>query len=419
MAEPSLAIAFGDPGSYYELAQDLAYNWRFESSIRPILFPFLYAVLVALFGSAAPLALVLVNYLASILTGLILYGLVRDRTTQEVPALLAFSAFGLNPVLTLYESSTFSEPLYLLLCAVGISVYLYERPVFTGMSFAAASLIRPVGAHLFGLIVLYEVALRRRRAVLISVLVFAAIVGPWALRYHAKYGQFGLSNIGDAAIGLVHVNFVYADAHGLPITEARKEWILHVYRQGGFSGRYPPPDTTILEHAGAHWSYRAFPEITRFARQEAVRLYLAHPISTMKYVLIGMALTAVNPASGPISEFFGFPESEVRRDKVMDSLLRLDLAQFRDSGVLDYLNWTVSLSAIHEAINFLLFVYLARGLLRRETHVLLLLLFAASWFVAGVAGVGAARYFVGAYVFFVAAALIPVEKDNATVPAEH
>lgn len=419
MAEPSLAIAFGDPGSYYELAQDLAHNWRFDSPIRPILFPFVYAVLVSLFGSAAPLALVLLNYLASILTGLILYGLVRGRTTRDMPALLAFSAFGLNPVLTLYESSTFSEPLYLLLCAVGMSVYLDARPVFTGVSFAAASLVRPAAVHLFGLIVLYEVTLRRRRAVLISVFVFAAIVGPWAVRYHAKYGQFGLSNIGDFNIGLYQVNFVYADARGLPITEARKEWILHVYRQGGFSGRYPRPDTTLLESTAAYWSYRRFPEITRFARQEAVRLYLAHPRSTLKYVLTGIALTAVNPASGPIGEFFGFPESELRRDKVIDSLLRLDLVQLRDSGVLDYLNWAASLSAIHLAINLLLFAYLAQGLVRRETHALLLLLFAASWFIAGFAGVGAARHFVGAYVFFVAAALIPAGKDNATVLAEH
>ena len=122
--------------------------------------------------------MVVVNYALSILTGLMLFGTVRRTTGSEQSGILAFSLYSLNPILTLYESSTFSEPLFLMLCTLGATSYLAQRLVLTGLAFALASLVRPQAAALYAVLVLFEVFRgRSRRALVVSVFLFAAVVG--------------------------------------------------------------------------------------------------------------------------------------------------------------------------------------------------------------------------------------------------
>ena len=92
LIEPTLAVGFGDPGSYYELAVRLYHEHRLENSYRPILFPLIYAVVVGLFGKSAPLVMVLINYVVSILTGITLYRLVPASGTINVT--LALTGLG-------------------------------------------------------------------------------------------------------------------------------------------------------------------------------------------------------------------------------------------------------------------------------------------------------------------------------------
>ena len=413
------ALAFGDPEEYYNLGKDLYENGRLDSSTRPILYPLVYAVAVGALGRFAPEGMVVVNYALSILTGLMLFGTVRRTTGSEQSGILAFSLYSLNPILTLYESSTFSEPLFLMLCTLGATSYLSQRLVLTGLAFALASLVRPQAVALYAVLVLFEVFRgRSRRALIVSVFLFAAIVGPWVLRFHSKYGQYSLSNIGQFNIGLYQANLVYAEAHGLEITAGRKEWLMYVYRSGGFQGKYPPPDLSHLDDNAAYWPYRKYPEITAYAAREALRLYARHPGVTLKYVVTGLLLTAVNPASGPVSAFFGYPQSNLQRDKVVDSLLRLDLAGLRASGALAYLNWTAAISAIYLSMSLVLFAHLGRRLVRRQINIPAFMLFAASWLVAGFAGVGAARFFVGGYALLILAALVPPRADTEPAPVD-
>lgn len=414
---PRLAVEFGDPLSYYHTARDLYVHGLFESTIRPILFPLMYAIVIAFFRTSAPIVVVVLQYAASILAGLVVYGVVRRKTSSEPRALLAFALYALNPILTLYESSTFSDPSFLALCTLAIVLYLCERLVLAGVCFAAASLVRPVGVPLFALLLLYElVAGKRRRAALGAGLAFAVLVVPWMVRYRVKYGQFSLSNIGDFNIGLYQASLVYADARGLPITEARKQWTLRVYEEGGFEGKYPAPELAMLERTAAFWPYRNYPEITSYARQQAVKLYLQNPQALLKYVVTGMTLSALNPSSEPISVFFGLPESERRRTEVVDSLLRLDWAGLRASGALIYLNRTSVLSAVYLLMNVTAFGLIARNLARREADPVLVGLFLANWFVAGFAGVGSARHFTGGYAFLVLAGLLTRGEAAATEP---
>lgn len=407
LESPRLSVGFGDPWSYYALARDLYAHGRFDSTIRPILFPLVYAIAIFFFGKAAPVALVVLQYAASIVAALTLYGVVRAKTSSEPRALAAFSLYALNPILTLYESSTFSEPLFLVLCALAMGLYLCDRLVATGVAFAAATLVRPVGLPLFALLLLFEVLYRRRmRAALVSGLVFAALVVPWVVRYKVKYGQYSLSNIGDFNIGFYQASLVYADSRGLPIAQARREWTLRIYRDGGFEGKYPPPNLALLDVTSANWPYRNYPEMTNYARQEALKLYLQNPKASLKYVATGMALSAFNPASEPISVFFGARASQLRRTKVVDSLLRLDLAGLRASGALSYFNRTSVLSAVYLLINLVLFALIGSNLLRQRAHPALVGLFVANWFIAGFAGVGSARHFTAGYAFFVLAGLM-------------
>jgi hypothetical protein len=407
LARPRLAVGFGDPLSYYEVARDLLVHGSFESTIRPILFPLVYAGFIAIFRSAAPVALVVVQYAVSILAGLALYAVVRRKTSSESRALLAFSLYSLNPILTLYESSTFSDPLFLALCTFGISLYLLDRLTPAALCFSAAALVRPVGLPLFGLLLLFDwVKGTRRREVLVAAAVLAVLVGPWILRYRVKYGQLSLSNIGDFNIGLYQASMVYAEARGLPMTEARKEWTRRIYQEGGFEGRYPPPDPRLLDETAAFWPYRNYPEITRFALGRALELYAEHPLISLKYVATGMVLSALNPASEPISVFFGLKPSEVRRTRVVDSLLRLDWEGLRASGALTYVNRASPLSLVYLLMNIAAFALLARNVARREADPALVGLFLANWFVAGFAGVGSARHFTGGYAFLVLAALL-------------
>lgn len=407
LARPRLAVGFGDPLSYYEVARDLLVHGRFESTIRPILFPLVYAGVIALFRSAAPVALVVLQYAASVLAGLVLYGVVRRKSSSTARALLAFSCYALNPILTLYESSTFSDPLFLALSSFGISLYLCDRLVPASVCFAAAALVRPVGLPLFGLLLLFEwFRGTRRRAVLVSAVVLAVLVGPWIVRYRARYGQFSLSNIGDFNLGLYQASMVYAEARGLPITQARKEWTQRIYEEGGFAGRYPAPDLALLDETAAFWPYRNYPEITRFALGRALALYAEHPLVSLKYVATGMALSALNPASEPISVFFGLRPSEVRRTRVVDSLLRLDWEGLRASGALTYLDRASPLSLAYLLMNATAFALVARNVARRQADPALLGLFLANWFVAGFAGVGSARHFTGGYAFLLLAALL-------------
>jgi len=407
LERPRLATSFGDPGSYYELARDLSAHGQFDSTIRPILFPLFFAGVVSLFGKSAPVALVALQYTGAVLAALVIYGVVRSKTSSEPRALLAFALCALNPVLALYESMTLSEPLYLLMCTLATSLYLFERRFLAAACFAGAALIRPVALPLIALLLLYEfLVLKRRRAAIAFGLVVVALVGPWIVRYRVKYGQFALSNIGDFNIGLYQASLVYADARDLPIRRARKEWTLHVYRDGGFEGRYPAPKLEMLNSTAAFWPYRQYPEITSYARQEAVKLYLQNPAVLVKYVAVGMALCAVNPASEPMSVYFGLPESEARRTQVVDSLLRLDWEGLRVSGAMAYVNRATPLSLVYLLMNLAAFALLARNVARREAHPALVGLFLANWFVAGFAGVGSARHFTGGYAFLVLAALL-------------
>ena len=137
-----------------------------------------------------------------------------------------------------------------------------------------------------------------------------------------------------------------------------------------------------------------------------------------EYVLTGLLLTAVNPASGPVSAFFGYPQSNLQRDKVVDSLLRLDLAGLRASGALAYLNWTVAISTVYLTMSLVLFAHLGRRLVRGQINIPAFMLFAASWLVAGFAGVGAARFFVGGYALLILAALVPPSADTDPAPVD-
>lgn len=414
---PQLAVSFADPLEYFNLAKGLVYDHVYTSSTRPILFPAIYALYVLVFGNTAPIALVFTQYILSVVIGCTIYQIIFLLTGDQRKGILGFCFYALNPVITLYESSTFSETVAIFFVAAGCLYYLKRRFVLTGLLFGLSTLVRPSALALAWIPLLFLLfdpklasARGRIRAFVSMLLAVAVVVFPWSARNYLTYDRFFVSNISEFSFGLYQIHFVYADVKKIDIVKAREQWLTHVFDTGEFEKKYDRPDLSKFKRMTAYWEYQQRPDITAVAFREAVKVYLAHPYPVGKVIVTGMALAFSNPALWPMSEFWGYHIDHGKRSILFDKMLGLKLQDISAADLSPFLNPPIGFSAVYGLINVVLLVLIARNVLKGQVNAVMLLMFLLSWFIAGFAGIGGSRYFIGGYVFFIVAALAPTAR---------
>lgn len=418
--QPELAVAFGDPKQYLDLARGLVFDHEYNNSTRPILFPLIYAAYVVVLADNAPLALVFTQYVLSTVIGWVIYRVLFAFTQDPRKAIVGFCLYVLNPIVTLYESSTFSETFYIFFLSVALLYFITKRFSLSALFFGLASMIRPTGLIIAAIPILFLLfdrsvlsdTLRRVKLGALMALIVAIVVVPWGIRNYHTYDRFFLSNIGEFSLGLYQVNFIYAESKHIDLVQARKEWLQHVYDSGGFDKKYDPPDLTKMERRTGYWEYQNYPDITKHALNEAVRIYLEHPFVVGKFILKGLTLAIINPALHPISNFWGYEIDGKFRKKLIDGFLKFDFSNITKADLKKYANWTLLLSGVYTLANLVLLILVIRNVIRHEVNWLILLMFLMNWFIAGFAGLGGSRYFVAGYPFFIIAALSCIPRSR-------
>lgn len=428
---PSLALSFGDPKEYYEIGLSLVKNQTFSiynipNSTRPPGYPLIIVLYIKIFGdSVAPVFLVLANYIFGLLTSYLIYILIIRASKSK--AIIGFSLYALNPILALYESALFSEPLFILFLISSIYFLSRQKIILCSIFAAFATYIRPVGTIIFLLIVIFLIIkfIKKPEQMLkpiLSVILFLFLLFPWYLRNKIQFGRWFFSNIGEFNIGLYTAPFIYAEKNNLSIRDARVEWLNHIYVDGSFSSKYPPPNLEKAKELSAYWSYLRYPEITHFAQKKAIKLFLSAPKEATVYSIKSMMIAVANPGIYPLILFFSdFHDSALRRS-ILDNALKFDLSKgvFKNFLFLYKINVFSSLFSIGYS---LVIIYVALLFLRKMISKMLFLtwiewlvlcLFLVNWFISGFAGLGGSRYFIVAYLFMLIFSFIEKEKSAVT-----
>uniref|UniRef100_A0A7C4XFM0 Glycosyltransferase RgtA/B/C/D-like domain-containing protein n=1 Tax=candidate division WOR-3 bacterium TaxID=2052148 RepID=A0A7C4XFM0_UNCW3 len=412
LQKPLLAISFGDPGGYYDLAKSFIQGTGFPTSIRPPGYPLLIAEFLKIFGyQFGILGLIILNYSLGLLTAYFIYRLLKVNFNKITPY-LGFGLYALNPAFALYESSLFTEPLFIFLAI--FSFYLlfqHKRYITSTIILAVASYVRPSGIVIFLIVFIYLFFhLIRKQLTIVKYfvlgIVFLFLIFPWCMRNKMKYNRYFFSNIDEFNVGLYTAPIIYSMKYNIPIKQARIEWLTLIYNKGNFYKKYPLPDLEKAKELSAYWAYQNSPDITNSALHEALKLFLISPQEVTVYTIRSMTLAFFNNAIYPFAlYFYDYTDSHLRKN-IMDNVLQFKFIIAIRGILFLYKNFPKAafFSTIYLLFNILLLLFFLRKLLLTRLvfcpfETVCLVLFIINWFIAGFVGLGGARYFSVSYPF--------------------
>ncbi len=419
--EPNLSITFGDPYEYYLLAQDIL-DGKYVSATRPPLYPIFLAIFLMIKDNIFGLVQ-LVQYLLGIMVGIGIYRfLLVENNIDEIKATLGFCAYSCNPVITLYESSFFSENLFIPFMFLAFLQFMKKRFFLTYIFLSLALLTRPVAMVFILIFVLQHVLIiMKRKASILSLSCTLIPLIPFlgfALYQKHIFGITFFSAIGEFSIGLYQANYIYAEQEKISINQARKEWLIIVYEKLSENDKkiVPFPDTSIFNKGyTAYWEYQQYPIITKVAFREALKLYIRNPIPTLKFIFKSMIVSMFNNGIYPMLLFFGINLDKNWRIKLLDSLLTMkfyNVFKLLKQLFLKYSFGFLFVLMFAFLYNILTSILILLLLFRIKNIHLSKILFLVNWFIAGFAGLGGVRYFIAGYPFLIIGALLFYTKEK-------
>ncbi len=428
--DPSLSIYFGDPNEYYNLARQLL-EGQYISATRPPLYPVFLSIFLLVFGEKIFGIVQIVQYTLGILTGLFIYKHLEDFTSNFW-SVLGFCFYACNPLITLYESSFFSESLFIPLLTLSSIYFVKQKYPISYTLLTLAILTRPVALvfalifiiyHLFSLFQNQKLK-QNIRSLVYSTIPLIGYIG-WSLYQKFTFGYLFFSTIGAFNVGLYQANFIYSAQENLPIHEARKKWILHIYdkykkevaAQEQFLNIAEFPDTSVFSKGyTAYWKYQQYPMIVKVAFNETLKLYIRNPGPVIKYTLRSLILAPLNNGLYPLMKYFGVNQKVKKyiRLEILDNALHGNIKNAL-KGLLKLITksnaFVILITFTYNFITFLLFLLLIANLTKfknlPEYQKLAIIIFITNWFVAGFVGLGGVRYFIGGYPFLIFSAIPP------------
>lgn len=398
---------FGDPQEYANLAIDIL-NGKYISATRPPLYPVFIAFFFKIFGIKASYFIIpLIQHIIGLITGYVIYRITGSS--------LAFCFYSCNPIITLYESSLYSENLYIPLTLIAY-YYFRVNKFFMAYTFVALSALARPTALIIAIIIftfhLIQVFKYKRLMGIYFITIVLVVYFIWGFYQMRNFDYFFFSTIGKFNISLYQANYIYAENKGIDIKTARKEWLLKIYEKGEFYKKYPIPDTSVFDmNYSAYWEYRNYPDIVDVAFNEAIKLYLSNPRPVILFALKGMTLSAINNGFYPLIQYFHYENYTKKlqklkelRHKIYDNILLNFNIKSAISALYEMLKMFPSVfifSILYNFISLYLFYKLLRNTISRNVEFLALCLFLISWFIAGFAGIGGIRHFVAGYPFLI------------------
>jgi hypothetical protein len=389
----SAALIQPDTASYLRPGRNLLLHAQFVSGGLPELVRTPgYALFLALFSLACPLAVALAQIALSAASLLLVSRIARAACGDERTELAAAWIFAFEPLSVVYSVLLLSETLFLALFLLGLErlvAFLRARrlPVLAaaGLSLAAATYVRPVTYYLPLALALGLFAVLARvpgllpglrwKAPAVLLLTTMPLLATWQLRNSVETGFAGFSSIQPLDLYFFSAAEVTARLEHRTLAAVDDE--LGYNSEADFFARHPE---------AASWT-----EAQRllFMRSSAVRILRSHPYLFMRTHAAGMLRTAFNPGAAVFVSLLGAP------------LDRATFARERDEGPLTAAWSTAKQSpfqaavmAAFAAVLFTLYGLALRGvLLGRLPSIYLLLLIGIALYFAAVSGgaIGAAR----------------------------
>lgn len=241
---PNQAITSDSP-LYNQLAVNLLKYGVFSSDgLKPELlrtpgYPLFLASVYAVCGTSCPIAAVFLQQTVLALGIVVLmFWIAKHVLANDFLAFLAAAFYSFSPITITLNSYLLTETLYLLLFLLSMWLMLLNRQrsrwgslllIASGVSYGAATLVRPIGIAYF-IVPLVAIVWRtpgriwRRALAGISLVAsFQLALAPWAFRNYQVSGRYAITTLGSGL--LLHVNLAYleTDLYGLTYHEAQNK----------------------------------------------------------------------------------------------------------------------------------------------------------------------------------------------------
>jgi hypothetical protein len=387
------ALIQPDTASYLRPGRNLLLHGQFVSDGLPELVRTPgYALFLALFSMAGPLAVALAQIALSAASVWLVWRIARAVSGDGRTALAAAWIFAFEPLCAIYSVPLLSETLFLalfLLSLERIVEFLRARrlPVLVaaGLWLAAATYVRPVAYYLpLALAVGLFAALVRAhgprhglylKAPAVLLLTTMPLLAAWQMRNFVETGFAGFSSIQPQNLYYFSAGEVTARLEHSTLDEVDNE--LGYTSEASFLAQHP---------GAAHWTEA---ERLAFMRSSATHILRAHPGLFLRTHAAGMVRTAFNPGAAVLLSLLGAP------------IDRATFVRERDEGPLaaawgaaKQYPFQTAVMAVLAAVLLALYVLALRAVLyRRAPAVYLFLLPGVALYFAAVSGgaIGEAR----------------------------
>ncbi|HQU98595.1 MAG TPA: hypothetical protein PLP93_09300 [Nitrosomonas sp.] len=287
--DPTLAVQSDD---YWLVSEWFSSSGPYPFSHFGPGFPFLIFLMrsmgIGMFGVAVILKLMVA------ITGIAIYKLGRALGLTSTIAFCAATAYTIFPVTQVFSSSFFSEPPYLMLISIGVSIIFTQikkprEDVSLGWlilgygAIGLAALVRVnasvllIGCFIIGLFTL------SKKKLVVAVLIALIPVLYWSTLNWLWYGQFRLTSSGDAAIAVSIVGPVMCEREGRKYTASPTIWI----------------DDSEIE---------TFPSLFEYSvavRKMAIEYAINHPGAVILGNVKGWFKSLMGPAEARLQNIFG------------------------------------------------------------------------------------------------------------------
>lgn len=225
----ALAFALGNTPGGRRLGDDyvlfgqqlLTAGWDYNDPVRPPLPTLFSALMNALVGAHAELAIVAFQLVLAVAAIVAVYAIARRFLAHE-PALLAAALVAVDPLLVMYGVTVSSDAVYVPVAAVTLAIFFRgrscSRPILLafalGAALAVAQYTRATGfvflASLWAATLLARTISIRQMAIASAVMAAACL--PWIARNGIKYGEYAFSSSGDYNIAAIYIGHARARA---------------------------------------------------------------------------------------------------------------------------------------------------------------------------------------------------------------
>ena len=372
-------FALGDAYEYDAIARNITENQSFYRSewvsygfptsehatifvkepfdaFRPPVYPLFLAGVYSLFGHKPYIAIIIQIFLGCLTCALVYK--IGEAFIQKEVGFIAGLLLALDFPTAIYTNLLMAETIFILLFLLtlyfflkflkeGKRTYLIYSGIFLGLS----TLCRPISQYFIVLmiplfLVIYRKDIKRGLlSCLLYLLVFLAVITPWALRNYTTYGSFKLTAI--PGWNLLFYNAAYLES----------------YRQGGYDNlenireeMKVETDRTFIDRDIVSPFEKA-----QLYQEKALEKIFATPGSYAKIHLIGILKIFATPTFPPSERIFGIPLDEPATRAIGKGFVTENFAKALGNLVRFFIqNWK-ALLYLPPLLLYLLFLYLMAG----------------------------------------------------------